>query len=60
VIKLENAYLNTIRYFSEIKNGTLGMLDRKHKMIESPVVFYVCFWYDVDFFFEGGNCFSVV
>lgn len=40
MIRLENAYLNTLRYFSEIKNGTLGMLDGKHKkMIESPVVF---------------------
>lgn len=39
-MKLENAYLNTIRYFSEIKNGTLEMLVREHKkMIESPVVF---------------------
>lgn len=40
VIRLENAYLNTLRCFSEIKNGTLGMLDGEHKkMIESPVVF---------------------
>lgn len=38
-MNLENGHLNTIRYFSEIKHGNLGMLVRECKMIESPCVF---------------------